>query len=208
MAKSPRKTAAAKAAPILQTGKLRLPRRTVPTSGFKVGTRASIIALVLTSLQLAGCPASVRSSPGASSPNNSSTVAPPPSVVSPSPLPPVQPQPAPPPPRENHLSPATRSLVTQAHTLIAHGDLDGASSTLDRALRIEPSNPLLWVELGRLRLAESNAHQAEVCGRKALALASGDRSTQAQAGRLLADALRAQQRNQEAVEIERQPYMR
>jgi cytochrome c-type biogenesis protein CcmH/NrfG len=99
-------------------------------------------------------------------------------------------------------------LVTQAHTLISHGDFDGASSTLDRALRIEPNNPLLWVELGRLRLAESNAHQAEVCGRKALVLASGDRNTQAQAGRLLADALRAQQRNQEAVEIERQPYMR
>jgi tetratricopeptide (TPR) repeat protein len=157
-------------------------------------------------LQLAGCPASLRSSPDARSPS-SPTVAPPPSEVPSSP-PPVQSQPAPPPPRENHLSAATRSLVTQAHTLIAHGDLDGASSTLDRALRIEPSNPLLWVELGRLRLAESNAHQAEVCGRKALALASGDRSTQAQAGRLLADALRAQQRNQEAVEIERQPYMR
>jgi cytochrome c-type biogenesis protein CcmH/NrfG len=106
------------------------------------------------------------------------------------------------------LSPASRSLVTQAHTLMAHGDLDGASSTLDRALRIEPSNPLLWVEIGRLRLAENNAHQAEVCGRRALALASGDHSAQAQAGRLLADALRAQQRNQEAIEIERQPYMR
>jgi uncharacterized protein HemY len=163
--------------------------------------------LALTTLQLAACPASLRSSPDAGSPANGSTSAPPPAEVAPSPPPLVQPPP-PPPPRENHLSPATRSLVTQAHTLIAHGDFDAASSTLDRALRIEPSNPLLWVELGRLRLAESNAHQAEVCGRRALALASGDRSTQAQAGRLLADALRAQQRNQEAIEIERQPYMR
>ena len=115
---------------------------------------------------------------------------------------------APPAPRENHLSPATRSLVTQSRTLASRGDLDGASSTLDRALRIEPNNPLLWIELGRLRLAESDAHQAESCGRKALALASGDRGTQAQAGRLLADALRAQRRNQEAIEIERQPFMR
>jgi tetratricopeptide (TPR) repeat protein len=126
----------------------------------------------------------------------------------PAPAVPAPPPRPPQPPRENHLSPATRSLVTQAHTLLAHGDIDGASATLDRALRIEPSNPLLWVEIGRLRLAENNAHQAEVCGRKALALASGDRSAQAQAGRLLADALRAQQRNPEAVEIERQPYMR
>jgi predicted Zn-dependent protease len=90
---------------------------------------------------------------------------------------------------------------------MSRGDLDGASSTLDRALRIEPNNPLLWVELGRLRLAENDAHQAENCARKALTLASGDRSTQAQAGRVLVDALRAQHRNPEASEIERQPYM-
>jgi uncharacterized protein HemY len=98
--------------------------------------------------------------------------------------------------------------VTQSRTLASRGDLDGASSTLDRALRIEPNNPLLWIELGRLRLAESDARQAEACGRKALSLAGGDRGTQAQAGRLLADALRAQRRNQEAIEIERQPFMR
>jgi uncharacterized protein HemY len=90
---------------------------------------------------------------------------------------------------------------------MSHSDLDGASATLDRALRIEPNNPLLWIELGRLRMAENDAHQAEGCGRKALALASGDRGTQAQAGRLLADALRAQGRNPEAIEVERQPFM-
>jgi len=90
---------------------------------------------------------------------------------------------------------------------MSHGDFDGASSTLDRALRIEPNNPLLWIERGRLRLAESDAHQAEGCGRKALALAGGDPNAQRQAGRLLADALRAQQRNQEAHEVESQPFM-
>ena len=58
---------------------------------------------------------------------------------------------------------------------MSHGDLDGASSTLDRALRIEPNNPLLWIERGRLRLAEGDAHQAEGCGRKALALADRGR---------------------------------
>lgn len=168
-------------------------------------------ALLLATLGLAGCFATSRSGPEVRGPSSPAPVAPAPSKISPgsspSPAPPPAPPP-PPPPRENHLSPATRSLVTQAHTLTAHGDFDGASSTLDRALRIEPNNPLLWVELGRLRLAENDAHQSEVCGRRALALASGDRGTQAQAGRLLADALRAQQRNQEAVEVERQPYMR
>ena len=92
--------------------------------------------------------------------------------------------------------------------MLARGDFDAASSTLDRALRVEPNNPLLWIELGRVRLAEADARQAESCGRKALALASGDRSAQRQAGRLLADALRLQRRNQEAHEAESQPYMK
>jgi uncharacterized protein HemY len=131
----------------------------------------------------------------------------PPQASSPQPSPSQPPAHPPQPSRENRLSPATQSLVTQARAQVAHGDLPAASSTLDRALRIEPSNPLLWIELGRLRLAESDAHQAEGCGRKALALASGDHRAQAQAGRLLADALRAQRRNQEAREVENQPFM-
>ena len=101
---------------------------------------------------------------------------------------------------------ATRSLVTQSRSLLAHGDFNGASSTLDRALRIEPNNPLLWIELGRVRLVERRP-PGRGCGRTALALASGDHGAQQQAGRLLADALRAQQRNQEAREVESQPFM-
>jgi cytochrome c-type biogenesis protein CcmH/NrfG len=117
------------------------------------------------------------------------------------------PTPSPVPPREIHLGAATRSLVNQAHAQMARGDLQSASVTLDRAVRIEPNNALVWIELGRLRLTENDPHQAEGCGRKALALASGDRTAQAQAGHLLADALRAQHRNQEAKDIESQPWM-
>jgi tetratricopeptide (TPR) repeat protein len=166
-------------------------------------------AVAMTAL-LSGCSlfASRSTIPGTPSPGSASSA--PPAASSPLPTPPASTPPsqhAPSPPRENSLSPATRSLVTQAKTLMSHGDFDGASSTLDRALRIEPNNPLLWIERGRLRLAESDAHQAEGCGRKALALASGDPNAQRQAGRLLADALRAQQRNQEAHEVESQPFM-
>ena len=168
-----------------------------------MGAARSATLLVVAGL-LSGCPAP------ATRPSSDAPYATPQSPEAPLPIPLTPAPPAarpPPPPRENRLSPATRSLVTQARTLTAHGDLDGASSTLDRALRIEPHNPLLWIERGRLRLAENDLRQAEGCGRKALALASGDRSAQAQAGRLLADALRAQNRNPEARAIESQPYM-
>jgi len=166
--------------------------------------RATAPGLVVSlALLLGGCPSPwTRPEPQGNGP----VVPQPPEPVAPA-APPAPAPPPPRPPRENHLSPATRSLVTQAHTLLAHGDIDGASATLDRALRIEPSNPLLWIELGRVRLVDGNAHQAEVCARKALALASGDPAAQGQAGRVLADALRAQGRNQEAVQVESRPYM-
>jgi hypothetical protein len=166
-----------------------------------------MLALAITaSSLLSGCPAPAQrpSPPGSTVPSEPPAGAPP-SVPPPSGAPTRRP---PAPPRENRLSPATLSLVTQARALLAHGDFNGASSTLDRALRIEPNNPLLWIELGRERLVESEAHLAEGCGRKALALASGDQGAQKQAGRLLADALRAQGRNQEAQELESQPFMR
>jgi len=167
--------------------------------------RATAPGLVVSlALLLGGCPSPwTRPEPQGNGP----VVPQPPEPVAPAAPPAPAPPPPPRPPRENHLSPATRSLVTQAHTLLAHGDIDGASATLDRALRIEPSNPLLWIELGRVRLVDGNAHQAEVCARKALALASGDPAAQGQAGRVLADALRAQGRNQEAVQVESRPYM-
>jgi uncharacterized protein HemY len=70
-------------------------------------------------------------------------------------------------------------------------------------LRIEPDNPLLWVELGRVQLGEGNAAQADGMGRKALALATGDPAAQASAWRLIADSLRALGRNADALEADR-----
>jgi len=131
---------------------------------------------------------------------------PPASSQAPQPPTPNQPPPHSPPTHTSVLSPAMRSLVTQARAQATRGDLPAASSTIDRALRIEPDNPLLWVERGRLRLTENDSHQAEGCARKALSLANGDARAQAQAGRLLSDALRAQQRNQESRTVESQYF--
>jgi len=141
-------------------------------------------------------------------------VAPPPQVVAPAATPPPAAAPLPEAPpaaapstREYRLGPAAQSLVTQARAQVQRGELPGASTTLDRAIRIEPNNPLLWIEVARLRLVENDLRQAEGCARKALALASGDRVTRSQAGHVLADALRAQRRIPEARELEAEPWM-
>jgi tetratricopeptide (TPR) repeat protein len=111
-------------------------------------------------------------------------------------------RPAPGAPRQFHIGPAASSLVTQARTQAGSGEFGPAAATLERALRIEPGNPLLWIELGRVRLAENNAAQADAMGRKALALATGDAAAQAAAWHLIADSLHARGRDPEAAEAE------
>jgi tetratricopeptide (TPR) repeat protein len=121
------------------------------------------------------------------------------------PRPPLQeapPEPSRPPPKQFHLSPATLSLVSQAHKQSQGGDLGGAAATLERALRIEPNNPLLWIELGDVHLSEMDGDQADSVGRKALALSTGDPRAQSAAWRLIADSLRLRHRNPEAAEAD------
>lgn len=96
------------------------------------------------------------------------------------------------------LGTASRALVAQAEAQRKKGDLPGATATLERALRIEPSNPLLWIEMGRLRMDQRNYAQAEGMGRKALSMAVGDDRTQSQAWQLIADSLRARGKNSQA----------
>ncbi len=96
------------------------------------------------------------------------------------------------------LSPASRALVSQAEAQRRKGDLPGATVSLERALRIEPNNPLLWIEMGRLRMDQRNYPQAENMGRKALAMSVGDDRTQAAAWQLVGDSLKARGKNPEA----------
>lgn len=104
--------------------------------------------------------------------------------------------------REYQLSAASKALVTQAQTQAASGDVSTAAATIERALRIEPSNPLLWIELGRLREREGSYAQAESLGRKALSLATGDARAQSSAWQLIADALRSRGKAAEAREAD------
>jgi tetratricopeptide (TPR) repeat protein len=116
---------------------------------------------------------------------------------------PAVPEPPRPPPKQFKLGPATASLVAQAHKQASTGNYEPAAATIERALRIEPENPLLWIELGQVRLSEGNAAQADGMGHKALALATGDSTAQSSAWRLIADSLRARQRNQEAADADK-----
>jgi Flp pilus assembly protein TadD len=67
-------------------------------------------------------------------------------------------------------------LLAQSRTARAAGNYAQANATIERALRIAPNDPSLWVELGEVELATGNAAQAATLARKALTLASANDS--------------------------------
>lgn len=152
------------------------------------------LALTLSACALRGPPlpapgATPAGAPGTASPQGSAPAAPE--------------RPPAPPPRPTPMGAAASALLGQAQRQASAGDPVGAGATLERALRIEPDNPRLWVELGKVQLQQGNAPQAEGMAHKALALAAADPEAQAAAWALIADSLRARGRNAEAADAER-----
>ena len=99
---------------------------------------------------------------------------------------------------EQDITPASRSLLQTSHDQSAAGNYVQAAAFLERAIRIDPAQPLLWLELGRVRLLEGNYQQAEQLGRKARTLSVGNPTAETQSVQLIADALRGQGRNYDA----------
>lgn len=80
---------------------------------------------------------------------------------------------------------ASTALVQQARTSLAAGDTRQAAAAIERALRIEPNNPYLWIELGTVRLTEGDRQQARALGLKARRLAGNDVTAQEAAQALI-----------------------
>jgi hypothetical protein len=121
------------------------------------------------------------------------------------PAPPSAPPPATAPPaptRQFHLGAAATALVAQAHRQAAGGDSQLAISSIERALRIEPDNPLLWIELGEIHESAGHFEQAGGIGHKALQLSTGDPHAQSASWHLIAESLKARNRNGEAAEAQ------
>jgi tetratricopeptide (TPR) repeat protein len=165
-------------------------------------TKLKLLPPLILAAGLAACAAPRPFPPGTPAPQGGEPNAPgyPPP---PTPTPPAPPgQPGAPPPRQFRLGAAATALVGRAQNEARAGDYAGADVTLERAVRIEPDNPLVWIEYGRVELGAGDAAQAEGMGRKALQLATGDPAAQSSAWRLIADSLRARGNNQLAAEAD------
>ena len=93
--------------------------------------------------------------------------------------------PAPETERSAPQSTASAALLAQGRDAREAGRYAEATASLERALRIDPNNPLLWIELAEVKAADGDRDQAREMARKALTLAAGNSSIEARARRLL-----------------------
>lgn len=72
------------------------------------------------------------------------------------------------------LSPAVNALALAANQNSKSGNIESATTTIERAIRIEPRNATLYYKLALLRLKQSKPRLAEDLAKKAALLASND----------------------------------
>jgi len=99
---------------------------------------------------------------------------------------------------------AVVALLDHAEQQANSGDLPAAALTLERAIRIDPRNPILWHHLASVRLAEGNSQQAEEMAKKSNALAAGNYALQVRNWDLIAQARRTRGDTTGAQSAERQ----
>ena len=80
---------------------------------------------------------------------------------------------------------AVQELVASSRTSRASGDYAHAMADIERAIRIEPRNPYLWLELGEIHLSRDDPRQAAATARKAMSVAGADDVAREAAGDLL-----------------------
>jgi len=96
-------------------------------------------------------------------------------------------------PAPRHSPPAVVALLDTAEQQANAGDLEAASASLERAIRIDPRNAVLWYHLATVRLAQGDAQAAEQLAVKSNSLAPGNTVQQARNWQLIARARHAQQ---------------
>lgn len=91
-------------------------------------------------------------------------------------------------PLEPAQSPAVVALLDQAQTHASAGQMEAAGASLERALRIESRNPVLWQELARIRLRQGQYRQAENLAAKSNSFAGADQRLRAENWRIIGQA--------------------
>jgi predicted Zn-dependent protease len=95
------------------------------------------------------------------------------------------------------------ALLDRAEQQANTGELESAAASLERAIRIDPRNPVLWYHLATVRLSQGEPAQAEQLATKSNSLAAGNAPQQARNWRLIAQSKRQLGKAAEAAAAER-----
>lgn len=87
-------------------------------------------------------------------------------------------------------SPAASALMQEAEGSRNRGDIANASAILERAIRIQPRNPIIWQQLADIRLSQHQPDLAEDLAKKSSVLASGNKTLIRKNWQLIAEARR------------------
>ena len=88
-------------------------------------------------------------------------------------------------------SPAVLELLGRARQASKSGQLHRAESLLERAIRIEPRNPVLWHYMAKIHLYRGRLDKAEGLAAKSNSLAGKDPNLRADNWRIIAHARQA-----------------
>ncbi len=91
--------------------------------------------------------------------------------------------------------PAVIALMEQARTHVAAEEYSQAAAALERALRIEPKNAVIYSQLAGVMLVQGATEEAENLARKSNSLAGDQTGLQARNWNTIARALRARGEN-------------
>jgi len=89
---------------------------------------------------------------------------------------------------DEQKEPVVTALINDANLFSKQGHSEKAVATLERALRIEPKNALLWHHLAAVRMQQQQWQQAIVMARKSNALAGSNKQLKSDNWALIAAA--------------------
>ncbi|MEM7280442.1 MAG: tetratricopeptide repeat protein [Pseudomonadota bacterium] len=82
-------------------------------------------------------------------------------------------------------NPAVDALQKEAQSAVLAGNYDNAAMALERAVRIEPRDPKVWLELAKVRFTQGQYAQARELAQKARRLAGVDGQIKSEAERII-----------------------
>ena len=94
-------------------------------------------------------------------------------------------------PEQRSVSPVVRNLIKKSQEQSSRDDFDGAANSLERALRIEPRNAMLWNRLADIRYLQKSWKKSIQLAAKSNTLAGSDNELRRENWYLMSNSYKA-----------------